>query len=82
MFGLPNIRECGTFELTSFRKDIPVQIWAAAFMFHKKILSGIIIAILIANLILFALGKVSMLTFWLVIGAGFLIAKFVLPKVE
>ncbi len=51
-------------------------------MIHKKILSILIIALLLANLILFALGKVSMLTFWLVIGAGFLIAKFVLPKVE
>lgn len=48
--------------------------------YGKVMLVVFLIGILVANLILFAAGQVSMTTFWLIIGVGFLIAKFVLPN--
>ncbi|MBI2147466.1 hypothetical protein HYU19_03230 [Candidatus Woesearchaeota archaeon] len=45
-----------------------------------KIAAGIVIAMLVANMILFALKKIQGLVFWLVIIIGALIAYFILPK--
>jgi len=44
-----------------------------------KIASISLIAILVANIILFAFGKIKVLLFWIVIIAGFVIAKYLLP---
>ena len=44
-----------------------------------KIASIALIAILVANIVLFAFGKVSVLLFWVIIVAGLVLAKYLLP---
>jgi len=44
-----------------------------------KIVSMLLIAILVANIVLFAFGKIKVLLFWIVIAAGFVVAKYMLP---
>jgi hypothetical protein len=44
-----------------------------------RIISILLIAILVANIVLFAFGKIKVLLFWLVIAAGFVMAKYLLP---
>jgi len=45
-----------------------------------RIISILLIAILVANIVLFAFGKISVLLFWIVIAAGFVLAKYLLPR--
>ena len=47
-----------------------------------QILSILLIAILVANIVLFAFGKIKVLLFWIVIAAGFVIAKYLLPSLR
>jgi len=44
-----------------------------------KMASIALIAILVANIVLFAFGKIKVLLFWIVIAAGFVLAKYLLP---
>lgn len=47
-----------------------------------KILSIILIAIVVLNLILFALGKITMYMFWLIILIIGVFVYFILPKIK
>jgi len=47
-----------------------------------KIMGGILVAIVVANLVLFALRKISPLTFWIVIAMMALVAWKVVPKMK
>ena len=44
-----------------------------------KLVSILLMAILVANIVLFAFGKISVLLFWIIIAAGFVLAKYLLP---
>ena len=48
----------------------------------SKILAFLLIFLLIANLILFALGKIGDMLFWVVIIVGAILAYFVMPKIK
>ena len=49
---------------------------------HLRALAAFVILILIANLILFALRKISRALFWIVIAIAAVFAYFVLPKIK
>jgi len=44
-----------------------------------KLASILLIAILVANIVLFAFGKIRVLLFWIIIAAGFIMARYLMP---
>ncbi|MFQ5621552.1 MAG: hypothetical protein ACE5FT_06955 [Candidatus Nanoarchaeia archaeon] len=47
-----------------------------------KTLSILLVLLLIANMVLFGLGRVPMWSFWLTIGVIWLFTKYVIPKIK
>ena len=50
--------------------------------FSSRILAALAVLVLIANLVLFALGKISRAFFWIVIAIAAVFAYLVLPKIK